>query len=228
MDLVNCYHVLGIAPGAPFAEVKAAYRRLARRYHPDVNPDQVEWASQQFIEVTEAYQFILKLGASAAAQARRQMQAQKARQDRSASAQSSAQSSVRSSAQSRATSCARVRRERPLVQSNPHLSAIDNRLKQQSYEQLQQFLKKQRFPRAIALVEGLVQRIQNDPEVQQWQAITYQQWARYLADQRDYRKAQIYLKKALKADPYNRRLWTEVKEEFQRIEKAIGQRKRAN
>lgn len=220
MDLVNCYHVLGIAPGAAFTEVKAAYRRLARRYHPDVNPDQVEWASQQFIEVTEAYQFILKLGASAAAQARRQMQAQKARQDHSTSAQSSAQST--------ATSFARVRRERPLVQSNPHLSAIDNRLKQQSYEQLQQFLKKQRFPRAIALVEGLAQRIQNDPEVQQWQAITYQQWARYLADQRDYRKAQIYLKKALKADPYNRRLWTEVKEEFQRIEKMIGQRKRAN
>ena len=215
MDLVNCYHVLGIAPGAPFAEVKAAYRRLARRYHPDVNPDRVEWASQQFIEVTEAYQFILKLGASAAAQARRQMQAKKAQRDRSASDPSSAPSST----QSGATPFTRVRRERPLVQSNPHLSAIDNRLKQQSYEQLQQFLKKQRFPRAIALVEGLAQRIQNDPEVQQWQAITYQQWARYLVDQRDYRKAQIYLKKALKADPYNRRLWTEVKEEFQRIEK---------
>ena len=51
MDLVSCYHILGIEPGAPFTEVKAAYRQLARRYHPDVNPDHVEWASQQFIKV---------------------------------------------------------------------------------------------------------------------------------------------------------------------------------
>ena len=227
MDLVNCYHVLGIEPGSPFEDVKAAYRRLARRYHPDVNPEHVEWASQQFIEVTEAYQFILKLGTSAAAQAKRQMQAQRAKQARSSSPSPSVSTSA-SASPSQVSPVARVRRERPVVQSNPHLSAIDNRLKQQSYEQLQQFLKHQRFPRAIALVEGLAQRIQNDPEVQQWQAITYQQWARHLANQREYRKAQIYLKKALKADPYNRRLWTEVKEEFQRIEQTINNRKRAN
>ena len=219
MDLVNCYHVLGLAPGVPFEEVKAAYRRLARRYHPDVNPDHVEWASQQFIEVTEAYQFILKLGSSAATQAIRQA---KQRQQTRQTQQSSSASPV--PPHSPINPSPPVRRERPVVQTNPNLSAIDNRLKQQSYEQLQQFLKNQRFPRAIALVEGLAQRIQNDPEVQQWQAITYQQWARHLADQREYRKAQIYLKKALKADPYNRRLWTEVKEEFRRIEKAVSQR----
>lgn len=235
MDLVNCYHILGLTPGAPFQDVKAAYRRLARRYHPDVNPDQVEWASQQFIEVTEAYQFILNLGASAAAQAKHQVQAQAAKQARASSASSSGRSTnSRSSATapspsqgSSSPTVTRVRRDRPIVQASPHLSAIDNRLKQQSYEQLQQFLKHQRFPRAIALVEGLTQRIPNDPEVLQWQAITYQQWARSLTDKQEYRKAQIYLKKALKTDPYNRRLWLEVKEEFQRIEKMVSQRKRA-
>ena len=214
MDLVNCYHVLGLAPGAPFEDVKAAYRKLARRYHPDVNPDHVEWASQQFIEVTEAYQFILKLGSSAAALAIRQ--AQQRQQPRQSPKATPPDINVPPPP---------VRRERPVVQPNPKLSAIDNRLKQQSYEQLQQFLKNQRFPRAIALIEGLAQRIQNDPEIQQWQAITYQQWARHLAAQREYRKAQIYLKKALKADPYNRRLWTEVKEEFRRIEKAVSRHK---
>lgn len=35
MDL---YSVLGLAPGATIAEIKRAYRRLARRYHPDINP----------------------------------------------------------------------------------------------------------------------------------------------------------------------------------------------
>jgi len=201
MDLVNCYYVLGLQPGAPFAEVKAAYRRLARHYHPDVNPDNVEWANQHFIEVKEAYQAILKLGESAAAESLK----------RSRTVPSSPSRPVQ----------VKVRRPPPTVQPNPGLSEMDNRLKRQSYNQLQEFLKDQRFPRAIALVEGLAQRIADDPEVQQWQAITYQQWARYLIQQQDYHKARIYLKKALKADPHNRRLWTEVKQDFQRIEQAI-------
>ncbi|MGK7887838.1 MAG: DnaJ domain-containing protein [Leptolyngbyaceae cyanobacterium] len=205
MDLVNCYHVLGLQPGASFADVKAAYRRLARHYHPDVNPDNVEWANQHFIEVTEAYQFIFQLGEAAAAK--------KLKRDRApaSSPTPSPSQPVR----------VKVHRPPPTVQSNPQLSEMDNRLKQQSYSQLQVFLKDQRFPRAIALVEGLAQRIPDDPEVQQWQAITYQQWARYLAEQKDYHKARIYLKKALKANPHNRRLWTEVKQDFQRIEQAI-------
>lgn len=207
MDLVNSYYVLGVSPGAPFEAVKAAYRRLARRYHPDVNPDNVEWASQQFIQVTEAYQLILKLGNSPAA-----ARAIQSAQQSQASSSSTGPSPVQYN---------RVPPKRPAVRPNPRLSEIDNRLKRQSYEQLQDFLTTQRFPRAIALVEGLAQRIKNDPEVQQWQAITYQQWARHLASQQEFRKAQIYLKKALKADPYNRRLWDEVKQEFRRIERAI-------
>ena len=210
MDLLNCYQVLGVVPGVPFEEVKAAYRRLARRYHPDVNPDNEEWASEQFIEVTEAYQLILKLGRSpSAVQAMRQAQQT---HTASSSSQPSAASSPRET----------VRHYKPpVVRANPRLSEMENRLKQQSYNQLQQFLKHQRFPRAIALVEGLAQRITNDPEVHQWQAITYQQWARHLAERQDFQKALIYLKKALKADPHNRRLWTEVKQEFHRIEQAM-------
>lgn len=218
MDLVNCYHVLGVEPGAPFTQVKAAYRRLARHYHPDVNPDNVEWANQRFIEVTEAYQFILNLGEAAAAKAVR-----RARSKSSSPSPSSPSPSSPSPSSPSPTSNVRVKvhRPSPTVQPNVQLSEMDNRLKQQSYNQLQGFLKDQRFPRAIALVEGLAQRIPDDPEVQQWQAITYQQWARYLAQQQDYHKARIYLKKALKADPHNRRLWTEVKQDFQRIEQAI-------
>ncbi|NET09334.1 MAG: J domain-containing protein [Merismopedia sp. SIO2A8] len=216
MDLVNCYCVLGVPPGAPFEVVKAAYRRLARRYHPDVNPEHSEWASQQFIEVTEAYQFILKVGKSPAAAS-----AIRAAQQSQPSASSPGSSSGQPT-NPPSVHFDRVPPKRPTVQPNPRLSEIDNRLKRHSYEQLQDFLRNQRFPRAIALVEGLAQRIKNDPEVQQWQAITYQQWARHLATQQEFRKAQIYLKKALKADPYNRRLWDEVKQEFRRIEQAIA------
>ena len=35
MDL---YSLLGLAPGATPADIKRAYRRLARRYHPGINP----------------------------------------------------------------------------------------------------------------------------------------------------------------------------------------------
>jgi DnaJ-class molecular chaperone len=48
------YHVLGVQRGATAKEIKQAYRRLARKYHPDVNPgDQA--AEQKFKDISEAY-----------------------------------------------------------------------------------------------------------------------------------------------------------------------------
>ena len=48
------YKVLGIDRSAGAAEIKKAYRKLARKYHPDVNPDNEE-AEQKFKEIQEAY-----------------------------------------------------------------------------------------------------------------------------------------------------------------------------
>jgi DnaJ-class molecular chaperone len=48
------YHVLGVQRGVTAKEIKQAYRRLARKYHPDVNPgDQA--AEQKFKDISEAY-----------------------------------------------------------------------------------------------------------------------------------------------------------------------------
>jgi molecular chaperone DnaJ len=52
MDL---YIVLGVPRGASTAEIKRAYRRLARRYHPDINPGDREAASR-FRQILEAYE----------------------------------------------------------------------------------------------------------------------------------------------------------------------------
>lgn len=38
MEIADCYRLLGLRTGASYEDVKAAYRRLARLYHPDANP----------------------------------------------------------------------------------------------------------------------------------------------------------------------------------------------
>ncbi|MDD3279669.1 MAG: J domain-containing protein [Lachnospiraceae bacterium] len=48
------YEALGIQKGAEEKAIKQAYRKLAKRYHPDTNPGDVQ-AEQRFKEITEAY-----------------------------------------------------------------------------------------------------------------------------------------------------------------------------
>lgn len=51
---INYYEILEITPDADELIIKSSYRRLARKYHPDVNPDLK--AIEKFKEVTEAYE----------------------------------------------------------------------------------------------------------------------------------------------------------------------------
>jgi len=54
MEFIDYYQVLGVPKDADAKAIKKAYRKLARKHHPDVNPDDPA-AEQKFKEVGEAY-----------------------------------------------------------------------------------------------------------------------------------------------------------------------------
>lgn len=51
------YEILGINKNADASAIKKAYRKLAKKYHPDSNPDNAE-AAEKFKDVTEAYEIL--------------------------------------------------------------------------------------------------------------------------------------------------------------------------
>src|SRR5262245_8546053 len=57
MDFKDYYSVLGVAKTATEKEIKQAYRKLARKHHPDVNPKDKS-AEMKFKEINEAYEVL--------------------------------------------------------------------------------------------------------------------------------------------------------------------------
>lgn len=52
------YHLLGVAPDADTDALRQAYRQQAKRFHPDLNLDRVEWAKAQFQLLNDAYRVL--------------------------------------------------------------------------------------------------------------------------------------------------------------------------
>jgi tetratricopeptide (TPR) repeat protein len=210
MALAHYYRILGLRTGASFGDVKLAYRNLARLYHPDVNPgDQL--AKEKFIQVTQAYQSLVDA--------------------LPAEAVTVAQTTVARTQQVVVPRPRPVQAARPQTVSPPPAEEIeltlsptpggsesDQTLKVNSFKQLRGFFREQRFPRAVALVEGLVQRFPEDPEICQWHALTYYRWGHDLLNNGNLNKAEACLKKAWRVDPYNKSLRQALQCDFQRLE----------
>src|SRR3546814_20609835 len=56
MEFKDYYTVLGVEPGAGEAEIKTAYRRLARKYHPDVSKE--AGAEDRFKSINDAHEVL--------------------------------------------------------------------------------------------------------------------------------------------------------------------------
>lgn len=54
MRLSECYTLLEVSPSASLDDIKASYRKLAFKYHPDLNPGDPK-AAQRFTRINEAY-----------------------------------------------------------------------------------------------------------------------------------------------------------------------------
>jgi tetratricopeptide (TPR) repeat protein len=221
MNIAYYYNQLGLNNGSTLKQVKESYRRLARMYHPDVNPCD-RYAQEKFIAITDAYKILLTIAPSEVVSegrspasinspvaSRATSSVEKTPSYQSAQSAQSSASSVQTTPDQNTSS--------PFI-DHPHLSDYEQKLKHDCYVHLQQLIKYQRFPRAIALVEGLVHRLPQDREVKQWQAIAYQRWGRHLLNEGKFDKARSYLKKAVKTDPHNRALWEEVERDLQRLE----------
>lgn len=207
MNIRECYQLLGLSAGATLADLKSSYRKLARRYHPDVNRGD-RGCHEKFIEINQAYQILLQALESTPVSA-------------NPAGSPTASATPRRSPPPPPPPPPRVVRKEPSFRYSPHLTELEQLLKRKGYLQLQQLLKYKRFPRAIALVEALAHRIPRDAEVRQWQAIVYQRYGRYSIECGQLDKARIYLKKALKTDPHNRSLWVEVERDFRRLERVL-------
>lgn len=57
VDFKDYYKILGVEQDADTSEIKRVYRKLARKYHPDLNPDDPE-AENRFKEISEAYEVL--------------------------------------------------------------------------------------------------------------------------------------------------------------------------
>ncbi len=191
-NLNKCYQLLGLDRQASLDEMKSAYRALARKFHPDLNPDDAH-AHDRFITLNQAYQVLIDQTIP----------------------QSPPSTTVKAATHPSTPTTTVPQTATP--KSAPDLTQQESELKWQLYAELQSLLKRQQFLKAIALIEGLAQRFVLDRQICQWQGIIYSQFGHKLIERREFGKARIYLKKALKVDPHNRQLWEEVDRAFNRV-----------
>ena len=56
---MNYYDILEVDENADSKSIKKAYKKLAKKYHPDLNPENVESSEEHFKKIIEAYHVLI-------------------------------------------------------------------------------------------------------------------------------------------------------------------------
>ena len=205
-NLTWCYQILELTADASEQEIKQAYRKLARKYHPDLNPGDRN-AEDRFKQVAQAYQTLLT-------------DLKQRSQTVSTKSYSTPKPTTSNPTPPPAATSSQVRFHVKHPSSNPNsnLSVEESLLRVSNLNKIYNLLKQKKWEQAIDVGEKLEAQFPNDPDVCQWLAIAYHRWAQKLIDRSYYEAARIYLQKALQTDPRNRTLWLEIDRDYKRME----------
>lgn len=218
MHLSECYRLLGVPRNATLDDIKVAYRRLARKYHPDINQSDPTTADK-FRLVQEAYKMLKDADKGDLAKEFLSKNTSTNTSTRSPSASAPPPPKVPNHSKPPQPhpkikiEVKQVNNKVDPINSDPEL-----KLKLDMLRRVQDLIKQKKYVVAIAVVEGMSERFPNTPEVIHWQAVTYHRWSSELILNGKLREAEIYLNKALNTDPKNRELSFEVKRDLERVQ----------
>ena len=200
-----CYQVLEISPTATAQEIKIAYRQLARKYHPDLNPGD-RTAEDRFKLIVQAYHTLLSV---------------QSQPNDSVATKTTPKTDTTPTSSTSNTNGVRFHVKQRASTATASLSPEDKLFKLSTLNQIYSLLKRQNFLQAIDVAEKLTSRFPNDPDVQLWLATAYHRTAKQFISRQQCDRARIYLKKALQADPHNKKLWQEIDRDYKAIERQL-------
>ncbi len=196
---IDYYQVLGLTPEADTTQIKQAFRRLARRYHPDVaGPGSLT----RFQRISEAYH-VLRDPASRQ-RFDLQWQAQRAPQ----------RNPQRSQRQST------PHHQDPQVVVNRRYSwerEGQQQVIERSVKEIKRILRSQLYTQAMSQAEALARQFPRSQEASHILALCYYRLGSTLLIEGDPQQARIYLNKALETEPHNRELAFEVRRDLARL-----------
>ncbi len=210
MHIYDCYRILGIPRNATADDIKSAYRRLARKYHPDINQNDPE-SAEKFREVQEAYRMLKEIGDNPPASTHTQRRQEEFQRAVYQQTKVSVKAKPKVDAPPPHTSYAKAQ------SSSQQTIDPEQKLKLDLLKRVQELIRQKRYVATIPIVDGLRARYPNAPEVAHWQAIAYYRWGSELLMQGRLKEAKAYLSKVLTADPKNRELCFEAKRDLERI-----------
>jgi len=195
MHLYQCYELLGVPQNATLEEIKQAYRRLVRKYHPDVNQNDPA-ATDKFRMVQEAYE-ILK-------------QADKENLSKELSSKNNSPSSKPSQSTTRSSKVkVEVNKAQPNVHPKSKVEVNDPdpwKAKLDMLNRVQNLLKQKKYLEAISVAEDMSQKFSDSELVIHWKEAAYDQWIGQLNLVSNLDEAEVYLNKVLGNDPNNHKL----------------------